>query len=572
MIAQKPLLDVRDLRIGFGMRRHANEVVHGVSFTVNPGETLAVVGESGSGKSAMALSLMGLLPRGTGWVTGGEALFDGTDLFKLTPDQIRCLRSTRMAMIFQEPMTSLNPVLSIGVQMTEALIAHRRHSTAEARDIAVTMMERTGISDPVQRLRQFPHELSGGMRQRVMIAMAMIMKPALLIADEPTTALDVTIQAQILDLMRGLIRDSGTSLILITHDMGVVAETADRVVVVKDGHVVEQAEVRDLFRFARQSYTRALLAAVPRIDDVGMQCESQTAGAQEPILRIDRVSKTFARESWFGKQAVRTKALDSVTLELMPGETVALVGESGSGKSTLGRAVARLVNIDEGTIVVAGEDMTRAAGRQLRRSRAKVQMIFQDPYASLDPRFTVGRTVAEPVVIHRLAGRSEAEERAAELLRRVGLTNGVFARYPHELSGGQRQRVAIARALSVQPKIIVADEPTSALDVSVQAQVLDLLAMLREEYGIAMLFITHDLAVVRKVSSRVAVIRAGRILEIGPTDLILSDPHHPYTKSLLMAAPVPDPERRGRERPAVAPGSYPIGPLVEATPGHWIAS
>jgi peptide/nickel transport system ATP-binding protein len=405
-----------------------------------------------------------------------------------------------------------------------------------------------------------------------MIAMAMIMKPALLIADEPTTALDVTIQAQILDLMRDLTAETGTSLILITHDMGVVAETADRVLVMKDGHVVEEARVGELFRAPRNAYTQRLLAAVPRIDDAGVHPGQSVAQSKEPILRIDGVSKTFARGSWLKKQVAETRALNEVNLDIMPGETVALVGESGSGKSTLGRAVARLVDVDQGAIIVAGEDMTRIVGRQLRIRRAKVQMIFQDPYASLDPRFTVGRTVAEPILIHRLAGHTEAKERAASLLQRVGLTAGIFSRFPHELSGGQRQRVAIARALSVQPSIIIADEPTSSLDVSVQAQVLDLLAGLREEYGLTMLFITHDLAVVRKIASRVAVMRTGRILETAPTDAIFGDPRHIYTKSLISAAPVPDPERRGRKRLTAIAGSYPVGPLVQVGRDHWIAS
>jgi ABC-type glutathione transport system ATPase component len=572
MNVERPLLDVRDLRIAFGNRRNAYEVVRGISFTINAGETLAIVGESGSGKSVTALSLMGLLPKGSGRVCAGQALFDDVDLFQLSPDQLRRLRAERLAMVFQEPMTSLNPVLSIGLQMTETLITHGRCGAAEARKIAIGMMERTGIPDPDCRFRQFPHEFSGGMRQRVMIAMAMIMKPALLIADEPTTALDVTIQAQILDLMRDLTAESGTSLILITHDMGVVAEMADRVLVMKDGYVVEEALVGELFHAPRKAYTRGLLAAVPRIDDVGVRSVQSVAQSEDPIVRIEGVCKTFARGSWLKKQVAEIRALDDVTLHIMLGETVALVGESGSGKSTLGRAVARLVDVDEGAIVVSGEDITRIVGRKLRIRRAKVQMIFQDPYASLDPRFTVGRTVAEPILIHRLADRTEAKERAAELLRRVGLTTEIFSRFPHELSGGQRQRVAIARALSVEPSIIIADEPTSALDVSVQAQVLDLLAGLRDEYGITMLFITHDLAVVRKIASRVAVMRTGRILEIGPTDAILGDPHHIYTESLISAAPIPDPERRGRKRLTAIAGLYPVGPLVQVVPGHWIAS
>ena len=556
-----PVLDVRDLKVAFGPARKRREVVHGVSFTVDRGEVLAIVGESGSGKSVTALSLMGLLPKGSGTVTGGSARFEGEDLISLAPDALRRIRGERIGMIFQEPMTSLNPVLSIGRQMTEGPIAHGVGS-AEAQDQAIAMLERVGIGDAARRLRQFPHEFSGGMRQRVMIAMAMMMKPSLLIADEPTTALDVTIQAQILDLMRALVDETGTSLILITHDMGVVAETADRVLVMRNGRAVEDGAVKQLFTLPRDAYTRALLDAVPRLDAADA---APPAVKAEPIVQIAGVSKTFSGRT-------ETKALSDISLDVMATETVALVGESGSGKSTLGRAVARLLDIDSGAILVDGTDMARLKGGALRRARSKVQMIFQDPYASLDPRFPVGRTVAEPMVIHGRASRREAWGRAAALLQRVGLDGGMANRYPHEFSGGQRQRVAIARALAAEPQIIVADEPTSALDVSIQRQVLDLLAELRDDRGIALLFISHDLAVVRQISSRVAVMRAGRILEVGPTREVLDAPRHVYTKALISAAPVPDPEKRGRVRVTVPAGDYPDGPLVEAAPAHWVAS
>ncbi|MEP0320951.1 ABC transporter ATP-binding protein [Bauldia litoralis] len=559
-----PVLDVRDLKIAFGAGRKAREVVHGVSFTVQRGEVVAIVGESGSGKSVTALSLMGLLPRGHGAVTGGSAHFEETDLITLAPEPLRRIRGARIGMVFQEPMTSLNPVLTIGRQMTEGMMAHGRVSDRQAREAAIAMLERVGIDDGPRRLGQYPHEFSGGMRQRVMIAMAMMMKPALLIADEPTTALDVTIQAQILDLMRTLIAETGTSLILITHDMGVVAETADRVVVMHDGRVVEEADAKTLFAMPGQAYTRALLAAVPRLDGAVAGAVARPAG-REPVVRIDAVSKTFGGRTG-------TRALDRVSLDVMAGEVVALVGESGSGKSTLGRAVARLLDVDDGAILVDGHNMAEMRGATLRRARARVQMIFQDPYASLDPRFSIGRTVAEPMLIHGGVGRREASERAAALLQRVGLDRPMARRFPHEFSGGQRQRVAIARALAAGPKIIVADEPTSALDVTIQAQVLDLLAELRDEQGIALLFISHDLAVVRQISSRVAVMRSGRLLEMGPTEAVLGSPRHAYTRALLSAAPVPDPAKRGRVRVTVAAGSYPDGPLVEAAPGHWVAS
>jgi ABC-type glutathione transport system ATPase component len=568
------LLAVRDLRVAFGFGRHEREVVHGLSFTVGVGETFAVVGESGSGKSVTALSIMGLLPRGQARVTAGTIGFDGADLLTLPQDRLRRVRGQRIGMVFQEPTTSLNPVLSIGRQLTEGVVAHGRAGAAEARDMALAMLERVGIDEPARRLRQYPHEFSGGMRQRVMIAMALIMKPALLIADEPTTALDVTIQAQILDLMRALTAETGTSLILITHDMGVVAEMADRVLVMRDGRAVETDDASALFAAPKRAYTRALLDAVPRIDvmprnDGGGEAAARTAAPAETVLSARGVVKTFDAHRG---QAAMTRALDGVSLTVGRGEVVALVGESGSGKSTLGRAVARLVDIDRGEVEVDGENLTRLSGRALRRARAKIQMVFQDPYASLDPRFTIGRTVAEPIIIHRRGVRAAAAARAMALLARVGLDAGMAGRYPHEFSGGQRQRVAIARALAAEPRVIIADEPTSALDVSIQAQILDLLAELRDERGIGILFISHDLAVVRRISSRVVVMRAGRVLESGPTDIVLAAPAHAYTRALLSAVPVPDPARRGRPRNAAPQGDEPAGPLAEIAPGHWVAS
>ncbi|TDI59969.1 MAG: ABC transporter ATP-binding protein [Alphaproteobacteria bacterium] len=570
-MTESPILEVRDLRISFGTSRRAIEVVHGISFSVTPGKVLAIVGESGSGKSVTALSLMGLLPKGIGTVTGGEAYFAGQNLFTLAPEQLRRIRGKRIAMVFQEPMTSLNPVLSIGRQMTEGLMAHNRVGSLEARELSIVMLERVGIEDAPRRLHQYPHEFSGGMRQRVMIAMAMMMKPTLLIADEPTTALDVTIQAQILDLMRSLIAESGTSLILITHDMGVVAETADRVLVMREGHAVEQAGAATLFATPKAAYTQALLAAVPRLDG-DTPIAPVLSLDKRPIVTIDRVSKTFTgTRRWFAG-GIETRALDDISLDIMTGEAIALVGESGSGKSTLGRAVARLLDVDRGAIFLEGMDMTRLKGGALRRARAKIQMIFQDPYSSLDPLFSIGRTIAEPIVIQGKAGRREAMDRATALLQRVGLDGQMARRFPHEFSGGQRQRVAIARALAADPEVIIADEPTSALDVLIQAQILDLLAELRDEQKIALLFISHDLAVVRRISSRVAVMRAGRMLEIGPTEAVLGEPRHIYTKALISAAPVPDPSRRGRLRVALPAGSYPNGTLVEVAKGHWVAS
>jgi len=568
-MTDSPVLQVDDLRVAFGAGPQSREVVRGISLAVGRGETLAVVGESGSGKSVTALAIMGLLPRG-GRVTGGSVRLEGRSLRDLPPGAIRRLRGDRMAMIFQEPMTSLNPVLSIARQMTEGPLAHGRIDARAARDQAAAMLARVGIADPEGCLRQYPHELSGGMRQRVMIAAAMMTEPALLIADEPTTALDVTVQAQILDLLRSLTRETGTALVLVTHDMGVVAEMADSVLVMRHGAAVERAEVSRLFAAPREPYTQALLAAVPTLDGPASG-PPREATAAEPILVASGISKTFGARGLFSRRAA-TRALDDVSLSIGAGEIVAVVGESGSGKTTLGRAMACLTDVDAGTIAFDGESLTGLSGAALRRRRAGIQTVFQDPYASLDPRFTIGRTIAEPMRVHGFASRGDAGERAGDLLERVQLDRRMAQRYPHELSGGQRQRVAIARALAARPRVIVADEPTSALDVSVQAQILALLARLRAEDGLSFLFISHDLAVVRRMADRVAVMRAGRILELGPAEAVLREPAHPYTRALLAAVPVPDPRRRDRPRVRLAPGAYPSGPLVETAAAHWVAS
>ena len=569
MTATAPLLEVADLSVAFG----PSEVVRGLSFTVRPGETVALVGESGSGKSVTCLAVMGLLPRRDARITGGRALFDGRDLLRLPDRDLRAIRGDRIGMVFQEPMTSLNPVVTIGLQLTEALAAHRGLGRRAARQRAAEMLELVGLDAPERRLGQYPHELSGGMRQRVMLAMAMLLEPALLIADEPTTALDVTVQAQILALMRDLQRRFGTSLLLVSHDMGVVAGMADRVLVLRHGRLVENGESAALFAAPSAPYTRELLAAVPRIDTPSPA--RPTPSHREPILRLDGVAKRFGQgRRWWPGRDHAVRAVDGVALSIGIGETLALVGESGSGKSTLGRLVARLEEPDAGRIEVAGQDITRARGASLRRARRAVQMVFQDPYASLDPRFTIGATLTEPMTIHGLAQGRDAGDRAAALLRRVGLPPEALRRYPHQFSGGQRQRIAIARALAAEPRLVVADEPTSALDVSVQAQVLGLLEDLQAELGLSFLFISHDLAVVRRVSHRIAVMRAGRILELAPADRLFAQPLHPYTRALLAAVPVPDPALARRQRPVVpaATEPYPTGPLAEAAPGHWVAS
>jgi len=469
-------------------------------------------------------------------------------------------------MIFQEPMTSLTPVLTIGRQMTEALRVHRGGSPQTARARAIDMLDRVGIPRPVERLGQYPHEFSGGMRQRVMIAMTMALEPRLLIADEPTTALDVTVQAQILDLMRALTQETGTSLLLITHDMGVVAEMADRVVVMNRGAVVESGPVRPLFAHPARDYTRDLLAAVPRLD---APLRAPSAAADRPVLAFSGVSRHFAGRGLFSLGAGVT-ALDDVSLEVMPGETLALVGESGSGKSTLGRIGTRLDMDHAGRVDIDGQDITDLRGAALRRLRGRVQMIFQDPYASLDPLFTTLRTLAEPLRIHRGLTGSALRDCAADLIERVGLTADALDRLPHEFSGGQRQRIAIARALAAQPGVIVADEPTSALDVSVQARAIDLMEDLQEAEGLTYLFVTHDIAVVRRIAHRVAVMRKGRIVEVGPVGAVLDDARHPYTQSLLAAAPVPDPTRARRAHVPLPQGAD--GPLFRVSDAHWVAT
>jgi len=578
-----PILTVDDLSVAFGRGSRRNQAVQGLSYTLEKGETLAIVGESGSGKSVSSLALLGLLPRRSASIESGTAQYMGHDLLTLPEEQLRKLRGDRLTMIFQEPMTSLNPVLTIGRQLTEGLVEHRGMNQAAADARAMEMIELVGLGQPRQRLKQYPHELSGGMRQRVMIAMAMATEPDILIADEPTTALDVTVQAQILDLMRDLKTEFGTSIILITHDMGVVAEMADRVVVMNRGREVEEGPVETVFARPKDAYTQRLLAAVPRLGGYATTASPRTV-VQEPVP-VDRhttvvdaqgMSKRFASSSWLSAFGLGGEtgvlAMDDVGFTLHAGETLAIVGESGSGKSTTGRAVLRLIDVDRGEINVDGIDVRGLGPAGLRRARRQMQMIFQDPYASLNPRISVGDIVAEPMVIHGIASGSELKDRIEALFLRVGLTSDQIRRYPHEFSGGQRQRVCIARALGVNPKLIVADEPTSALDVSVQAQVLELLLELQQSLGLAYLFISHDMAVVEEMAHRVAVMQRGRIVEMGPRQAVLNDPRHVYTQALLAAVPIPDPTRKRGALPKLDLATMPRGPLQEAAPDHLVAA
>ena len=551
MIPSKPigdiLLDVRDLSVEFAGPRGAVRVIDKLSFDLRAGETLCIAGESGSGKSVTALSLMGLLPKPGGRIAGGSAHFLGRDLFKLNEAAMSSLRGNEISMIFQEPMTSLNPVISIGTQLTEGLIRHLGLSQADAQKRALESLEAVRMSEPRRRLKQYPHELSGGMRQRVMIAMAMAARPKILIADEPTTALDVTIQAQILELMATLQRETGTAIIMITHDMGVVAEIADRVVVMKKGEAVERGETAAIFAHQTHPYTKALLAAVPSFNQGAAAPKAPDVAEAKPIIEVkDLIVRFDVKGGLLQRVQQRVHAVEKVSFDLKPGETLALVGESGCGKSTTGKALMHLVP-STGAIHIEGEAEGKKSAAELKAIRRRVQMIFQDPLASLDPRMNVGDLVMEPLVIHNIGTAASRREKAAELFRRVGLTPEQMARFPHEFSGGQRQRICIARALALNPKAIVADECVSALDVSIQAQILELMKELQDELGVAYLFISHDMAVVERISHRVAVMQLGQIVEMGPTRSVLGNPQHAYTKKLLSAVPIPDPARRHSE-------------------------
>ena len=535
-------------------------LVEDLSFDLRRGETLAIAGESGSGKSITSLAVMGLLPKPAVRATAGRILLGGTDLLSLPEARMRRLRGDRVAMIFQEPMTSLNPVITVGRQLTEAIEAHEPLSRAEARRRALDALRAVRLTDPERRLRQYPHELSGGMRQRVMIAMALALRPDVLIADEPTTALDVTVQREVLDLLRELQRETGTALVLITHDMGVVAEMADRVVVMRQGRAVETGPVARIFARPEERYTRDLLAAVPRM---GRGEGAPPASAAPPVAAVRDLRVAFdLKGGILNRVTHRIHAVAGVSFDIRAGETLALVGESGCGKSTVAKALVGLVPF-EGEARIGGHDPAQGT-RALRRD---VQMIFQDPMASLDPRMRVGDLVAEPLLIHGIGTRADRREAAAALFERVGLGRDHLDRYPHEFSGGQRQRICIARALALRPKLIIADESVSALDVSVQARVLDLLKELKDEMGVAYLFISHDMAVVENVCHRVAVMRAGRIVEMGTRAQVFGDPRHPYTQRLIAAVPVPDPSHRRAPDPARAEDApNPVRPVGEAPP------
>ncbi|MBZ9991031.1 ABC transporter ATP-binding protein [Mesorhizobium sp. BH1-1-5] len=549
--AAGPVLEITGLSVGVRGEDGEREVVSGLSLSLGRGETLCIAGESGSGKSMTALAIMRLLPQPAGRISAGTIrLFDkdgsAVELTALDERRMRGIRGDRIAMIFQEPMTSLNPVLSIGRQLTESIEAHTGLSHAEAQRRAVEALKAVRISEAESRLKQFPHELSGGMRQRVMIAMALALEPDVLIADEPTTALDVTVQGEVLELLRDLQRQHGTSVILITHDMGVVAEMADRVIVMRNGRMVEEGTTADIFTRPQAAYTQELLAAVPRIGSgVGRRASAEPDPAtRDKVAVVNDLHVRFdLRGGFFGRVNRRVHAVEGVSFSIAPNETLALVGESGCGKSTTAKALAGLVPYT-GAVKIGGRELSGLGGDARKAVRRDVQMVFQDPYASLDPRMRVGDLVAEPLLIHGIGSRQERRSQVAALFERVGLSAAQMELYPHEFSGGQRQRICIARALALKPKLIIADESVSALDVSVQARVLDLLKELQREFGVAYLFISHDMAVVENISDRVAVMYLGQIVEIGSRDQVFSNPRHPYTRRLIEAVPVPDPSRR----------------------------
>ncbi|QQO35550.1 ABC transporter ATP-binding protein [Bradyrhizobium diazoefficiens] len=564
-----PILSVSGLTTAFRVDGKWRPVVRGISFDVGPRETVAVVGESGSGKSVTALSIMRLTPAGSSRMEGSVKLA-GKELLNLPESQMRHIRGNEIAMIFQEPMTSLNPVLTIGFQIAEALMLHRGLSRSQAEAETVRLMEKVRIPAAKSRINEYPHRFSGGMRQRVMIAMALACKPKLLIADEPTTALDVTIQAQILELIKELREEEGMSVLFITHDMGVVAEIAERTVVMYDGQAVEAGPTETVFGGAKHPYTRALLAAIPRLgsmtgrrrpmrfpivdrstglSDVPVETADTVAQAERPALEVSGLTTRFElRSGLFGKVAGCVHAVENVSFSVKAGETLALVGESGCGKSTTGRSVLRLTEPLSGSVLLDGVEVLGLSAAKLRQQRRHMQMIFQDPFASLNPRMNAGTAIAQPLLINGLATKAQARERAGELLRRVGLQPDMASRFPHEFSGGQRQRVCIARSLALEPKLIVADESVSALDVSVKAQVVNLMLELQERMKLAYLFISHDMAVVERVSHRVAVMYLGEIVEIGSREAIFQNPQHPYTKRLLAAVPIADPARRLQKR------------------------
>ena len=595
-----PIAQIQELRVEFQTQDGPVVGVENVSFDINAGETVCVVGESGSGKSVSSLSLMRLVEFGGGKIAGGRLLFErqndpAVDLARTDQDVMRDIRGNEIGMIFQEPMTALNPVFTVGRQLTEGLRLHKNMSKAQAEARALELLTQVRIPEPARRLAQYPHELSGGMRQRVVIAMALACSPRLLIADEPTTALDVTIQAEILALIDRLKRETGTAVMFITHDMAVVAQMADRVVVMFRGNKVEEGTVEEIFENPQHPYTKALLAAVPKLGEMRGKpypepmkllgtAEKEIKpikGTEETLLTVKNLTTRFPVQGGFLRRTVaNVHAVEDLSFTINKGQTLSLVGESGCGKSTAGRSLLRLVDPQSGEVNLDGKDIMALDSRGLHKARLDMQMIFQDPFASLNPQMQLSDQVAEPIHNYGTLKGAELTKRIEMLFDRVELPRSFMRRFPHELSGGQRQRVAIARALALNPKLIVADEAVSALDVSVQAQVVNLMLELQQELGLSFLFISHDMAVVERVSHYVGVMYLGRIVEMGPRAQVFENPQHPYTQALMKAVPIADPRRRKKEselnfKPIpspIHPTSYVAEPSVYKTvsAGHQV--
>ena len=572
------ILKVNNLRVSFSTRDKEFEAVRGISFEVKKGETLGIVGESGSGKSVTARSIMRLLSSPPSFMKDGEIIFRGENLVNKTEKELEDIRGRDISMIFQDPMTSLNPTIRIGRQIAESLIKHQKLSKKEAKQSAIDLLKLVGIRNSEARYNQFPHEFSGGMRQRVMIAIALACRPSLLIADEPTTALDVTIQAQILNLMKDMQQQFGTSIILITHDLGVVAGMCDRVAVMKDGEIVETGTTEEIFENPKHPYTKKLLNALPKLNEKKKVKPAPLIKAgvdrNQPLLDVQSLKQHFD----VGKGNV-VKAVDNISFHIKPGETLGLVGESGSGKSTTGRAILRLHEPTDGDVLYDGMAVNRLSKNEMKTMRRHMQMIFQDPYSSLNPRMKVLDIIGHALDIHRLSkDDTERKKRVEELLIMVGLDPSHAMRYPHEFSGGQRQRIGIARALAVEPDFIVCDEPLSALDVSIQSQIVELLEDLQQHLGLTYLFIAHDLSMVKHISDRVAVMYAGKIVELAESEELYSNPQHPYTKSLLAAIPIPDPKIESKKSRVLMEeqteeDKYQLlqSEFVEISKGHWVA-